>query len=183
MIQHLLSKTNKSSIFQRRSLAASTLIDAYRPRLHKASWCALTFPSTRCSHDPCRVLAELFVILRETIISLLVSGSVWLPNVVRHMHAPHASTLAQVELRSLQQLGSASKAPLFETSDDVGDVLRPNSYIWYEPTALRDRRSLVRNTALQITLASYNSLLNPSHISLCSDVLRWPSCTASDGAM
>jgi hypothetical protein len=57
------------------------------------------------------VLAELFVILRETIISLLVSGSVWLPNVVRHMHAPHASTLAQVELRSLQQLGSASKAP------------------------------------------------------------------------
>jgi hypothetical protein len=76
MIQHLLSKTNKSSIFQRRSLAASTLIDAYRPRLHKASWCALTFPSTRCSHDPCRVLAELFVILRETLISLLVSGSV-----------------------------------------------------------------------------------------------------------
>lgn len=156
---------------------------ACRPRLHKVSWWALTFPSTLFSYDPCRMLAELFVILCETLISLLVSGSERLPNVVRHMHAPHASTLARVELRSLQWLGSASKAPFVGTSVDVGDVLRPSSYIWYEPTALRDRRSLVRNIALRTTLTSQNSLLNPSHISLCPNVLRWPSCTASDGAM
>ena len=82
-------------------------------------------------------------------------------------------------------LAAPPKRPLFGTSDHVGEVLRPHSYIWCEPTALRDRRSLVRNIALRTTLASHDSLLDPGHISLCSSVLLhgvgWGYVAASKG--